>query len=214
MKKLALVALLLPLAAFAEPPAGRGGPGDQPDPAKFEKMTKRMKLARNLGLAEVLDLDTAQTAKLAEALSKVDDRRIALVKPMRESMQLLRKAAQGEKSTAADVDGAIAKLLDLRTQMAALDKETITIVGQGLTPEKKARAALFLARFQRGMHGGMHGGGMGPGRGGPGMNHDCDGPDCGMQRGPGGPGGPGMRGGPGRGGMMGMAPNAWDDDEE
>jgi hypothetical protein len=210
MKKLAALALLLPLAALAQmgpgpgPGPREGGPGtDQ----RIEKMEKRARLARNLGLAEALDLDTAQTAKLADALAKVDERRIALHKQLRDARQLLRRAADGEKVTAAEVDGALAKILDVRAQMNGLDKETLGIVTKDLTPEKKARAALFLGRFEQHMQGGPGGPGMGRGKG--------------MRDGR--AGGRGMRGhgpGMGRGGMgmgegAGSCPNCpWEEDEE
>jgi len=211
-KKLAALALLLPLTALAQmgpgpgPGPRDGGPGtDQ----RIEKMEKRARLARNLGLAEALDLDTAQISKLSDALAKVDERRIALHKQLRDARQLLRRAAEGEKVTAAEVDGALAKILDVRAQMNGLDKETLSIVTKDLSPEKKARAALFLGRFEQHLMGGQGG------PGGPGM-----GPGKGMRDGR---GGRGMRGhGPGMGrGEMGMAgsrdacPNCpWEDEAE
>lgn len=195
MKKLAVLAAILPVAAFAQGagmghgpgPGGcancakRGGPGTD---EQVERMEKRARLARNLGLAEALDLDTAAANKLAGALEKVDGKRVALHKQFRDARITLRKAADGEKVAAADVDAALTKALEVRAQMAELDKETVTIVTKGLTPEKKARAALFLGRFGQkmgpgGMGPGMgRGGGMGPGAGmGPGMGHR-HGPGC------------------------------------
>jgi Spy/CpxP family protein refolding chaperone len=162
-------------------------------------MEKRARLARNLGLAEALDLDAGQITKLSEALTKLDERRVALHKQLRDARQLLRRAADGEKVTGAEVDAALAKFLDLRAQLNALDKETLAVVTRDLSPEKKARAALFLGRFEHRMGGGMGpgmGGGMGPGMGGGRGMH-----------------GPGM----GRGGMGpgGACPNCpWDEDDD
>jgi hypothetical protein len=190
MKKLAVLAAILPVAAFAQgagpgfgPGSGgcancakRGGPGDD---AQAERMEKRARLARNLGLAEALDLDTAAANKLAGALEKLDDKRVALHKQHRDARIVLRKAAGGEKVSAAEVDAALAKALDAQAQMAALDKETLAIVTKDLTGEKKARAALFLGRFEHKM--GPGGMGPGKGRGGRGM-----GPGGGPGMGPGG----------------------------
>lgn len=190
-KRLAALLAVLPIAAFAQgaPPKGpgpgghdcencrRGGP---PNEEQVERMEKRARLARNLGLAEALDLDTAQANKLADALAKVDDKRVALHKQTRDARQLLRRAAQGEKVTAAEVDGALAKVLDLRAQNVALDKETVAVVTKDLSPEKKARAALFLGRFEQRMGPGGMGPGMGRGRGmGPGMGPGMMGPGMG-----------------------------------
>jgi hypothetical protein len=192
-RKLAVLLALLPLTALAQGPGPRGdGPGRRGDRGpeagesveRIEKMEKRARLARNLGLAEALDLDTAQVSRLADALSKLDERRFALHRQMHDARQLLRRAADGEKATAADVDGALAKFLDARAQLNVLDKETLAIVTKDLSPERKARAALFLGRFEQRMGGGP-GGGMEPGRGdrddGPG-EHRGAGPGMGRDR--------------------------------
>jgi hypothetical protein len=188
-----------------------------------------MRLARTLGLAEALDLDAPAALKLGETIGKFDDRRVAAHKTMRDAREVLRRAAQGEKVAAADVDQAIQRSLDARAQLTAIDKETVAAVTQGLSPEKKARAVLFLSKFQRRFGAGM-GHGMGPGMGGPGMGgpgmHRGMGPGMKGRGGPGGAGGgfsmgPGEsceRMGPGSSGpMMGMAmpppPGADFDDE-
>ncbi len=204
MRKLVIAALLaagLPLAVHAQggPPAGAQGPqqgqgaGPRHDPARMEK---RMRLARTLGLAEALDLDAPAALKLGETIGKFDDRRVAARKTMHDSREVLRRAAQGEKVSAAEVDGAIQKALDARAQLAAVDRETVTAVTQGLSPEKKARAVLFLAKFQHRFPGGP--GGMRPGMMGPG----------GKGMGPGHHGGRGPGGGPGGEWGMGPAPTA------
>jgi hypothetical protein len=184
MKRTMLAAVAaLPLAAFAQAPQaprgqapaegqgqrgmGPGGPGMR-DP---ERMEKRMRLALTLGLAEALDLDQASALKLGDSLGKLGERRLAIHQQMRGSHDVLRRAATGEKVSAAEVDQAIQKALDARAELQTLDRETVKTVTQGLTPEKKARAVLFLARFHHrfgGMGPGMHmrggpGGGMGPG---------------------------------------------------
>ncbi len=169
----ALVALLLlPLVAVAEAPKKDAPPAAgpaQPDQARVEK---RMRLARTLGLAEVLDLDTAQALKLGETLARFDDRRKAARNQAMAATDLLRDAAQGNASprpTAADVDGAIVKLLDARAQLQAIDREMLQAITRDLSPEQKARAALFLGRFRQSIERHMWMRGMGPGAaGGPG----------------------------------------------
>lgn len=197
----------IPLAAAAQgvgPPPTGGAPKMQgpangaapgPDQRRFnpERFQKRMRLARTLGLAEALDLDAPAALKLGDAIAKLDDRRVAAHKTMHESHEVLRRAAQGEKVSAAEVDQAIQKALDARTQIQAINRETVATVTQGLSPEKKARAVLFLAKFQHRFPGphmmgpggpGMgHGGGMGPGMG-PGRRGGRGGPDGGWGMGP------------------------------
>ncbi len=208
----------LPLAAHAQggPPPGAGpgaGPGAKAFGPKFDpqRMEKRMRLARTLGLAEALDLDEAAALKLGQTMSKFDDRRAAVRKQLHESRQVLVRAAQGEKVSAAEVDGAIAKALDGRAQIQVINRELVGAVTKDLSPEKKARAVIVLAKFQHRFPGGpgmMHPGMMGPG-GGPGMHRG------GKGMGPGGGMGPGMGGMAGMGGdpegmgpgpMLGMSP--------
>jgi len=207
MKKLILTAVLLaPLTAFAQAGAGQSagqgpgpGPGGGMGPGMGQGMGrgpgwrdgdepgKRGKLALTLGLAEALDLDETQALKLRDAVEKFHQKRQPLHAQMREAMQVVRKAADGEKVEAAAVDQAIARLADLRTQAQAADRELVQAVTKDQPPQKKARAVLFLTRFQHRMEERM-----GPmGRGGRGMR---------------GPGMPGMMHGPGRG--MGPGPGA------
>ena len=219
MKRTILAAVAaLPLVAFAQGPgtgAAQRGKAAAPSP---ELMQKRMRVARSIGLAEVLDLDAAQALKLDEHLSKVDAKRIALRQQLRDSHLVLRRAATGEKVPAAEVDQAIQKGLDAVAQLQTVDRETVSIVTQGLSPEKKARAVLFLSRFHDRFPGGPGGPGMGMrGRGmGQGGGMGC----CGGM-GQGGGMGPGRGMGPGMGpmGMAGGGPGPGDpwggpDDDE
>ena len=193
MKKLLVAALLLPLGAFAQgagagpgPGAGQGRMRWKDDPKAAEKMERRMRLARTLGLAEALDLEPKKALEMGDLIAKQDERRAAARKQMRDAHDVLRKAADGEKVTSQEVDQAIQRGLDARAQLAQIDKETLQAVVKDLGPEQRARAVLFLDRFQRRFSfgrghemgdkarrvirermgpGGMGPGGMGPGAG-------------------------------------------------
>jgi hypothetical protein len=209
MRKTLVALMVLPVIALAQAPnkdkdkAGQW----QPDP---ERAQKRMRLARTLGLAEALDLDTPQALKLGDTLAKFDDKRAAARKQAGDARDLLRGAARpGGKATAADVDGAVGKLLDARAQLQALDKEMLQAITRDLSPEKKARAALFLGTFRDRIERHV----MGPGRGGPGMMGPGQGPW--MHRGGGdGPRPQGMMGSPGAGDQLaGRVPGGYDESE-
>ena len=169
-----LALLALPGTALAQssngsaqgPAGGASSQAPRPDP---ERMEKRMRLARTLGLAEALDLDTAQALRLGDTMAKYDERRKPIRKQMTEANEVLRTAARGgggQKQSAADVDGAIAKLLEGRSQLQAIDREMLQAVTKDLSPEQKARAALFLGRFRERIERRMW---PGPGGAGPGM---------------------------------------------
>lgn len=230
-KTLLVAAAAIPLAVFAQngtgsrqgggpaPGAGPGpgarGPGPGAGPAGRgdpERMEKRLRLARTLGLAEALDLEPAQALKLGETLAQFDQRRVAAHTQIRDSRQVLRRAAMGEQVSAQEVDQAIQKSLDARAQLGVIDREIVGTLTKDLNPQQKARAVLFLGKFHRrfgGMGNGMMGGGMMNGRGmGMGMGN---GRGMGM--------GPGMGMGMGSGGMgQGIAPGgpspSFDDEDE
>jgi len=169
-----------------------GGPGSAlDDPARFERIQKRIRLAATLGLSEAIDLDEKGAMRVRDIFVREGEKRVPLIRQIRDNMRIVRDAARGDQAAAGQVDVALGKLREARAQMQKLDEETFQQITSGLSPDKKARAAIFLARFrERARHFAMMGG---PGRSGPG------GP--GRERGPGwGPGrggmGPGMRGGP------------------
>jgi len=200
MKRVVIaLTLALPLAALGAPAAGPAAGGAPDREMRREQMEKRMRLARTLGLAEALDLSEAEALRLREVLARIDVKREPLRKQLRESMELVRKAAQGDPAAQGGVDEALRRLRDLRGQMMALHDETFEAVTRDLPPQKKAKAALFLSRFRERM--GMKAGearmkfremrfqgpldgGRGPGPGGPG-GHPRLGGGPGM--GPGGP---------------------------
>ncbi|ABS28153.1 hypothetical protein [Anaeromyxobacter sp. Fw109-5] len=231
MRKILIAALVFPLAAFAQagqpqkqqpppkpgaqqgqPPGPGAGPMRGPGPGPGmgrgdpEQMERRMRVARTLGLAEALDLEPAEAVKLSAQLEKSDEKRLAIHKQLAESKQTLRRAASGEKVTAAEVDQAVQRMFAARGQLEAIDRDATQALVKDLTPDKRARAVLFLERFQRrfgpgqggpgmmggrgGMRGHMHGGGMGMGMGmgpmgggmGMGAGGMCPNPDCPMNQ--------------------------------
>jgi hypothetical protein len=199
--------LALPLAALAGPPGppGRGGPDGPPEDAaaRQERMVKRMRLARTLGLAERLDLTEAEALKLRDVMGKYDDRLLAIGKQMREAMETVKKAARGDGAAQKGLDEALKRLRELRGQAQAASDEMLDAVTKGFTPERKAKAALFFRHFrhQMAVHGRelrdrffMRGQPQGPMRGP-------------MNRGEAGPPGRGMRWGMGSGGPAAPGPD-------
>jgi hypothetical protein len=154
MKKLTLALALLPalgLAAQQTSPA-RGGAGAADDASRLAQMQKRMRLARTLGLAEALDLDDAGAMRARDVLARFDDRRVPLRKQVRDGVRVLQDAARGDKDALPQVDPALQKIRDARTQLQNLNTEMFEQLTKGLSPDKKARAALFLARFHEREH--------------------------------------------------------------
>lgn len=141
----------------AAPSPGFGGwEEDRED--RREEREKRMRMMLVVGIAESLSLSETEAIRLGEKIKTFDDKRKPLREQMFESMRVLKAAADGDQVALGKVDTATLAILDLRQQMAAVDKEMFLGVSKDLTPQKRAQLALFLAKFK---HDGMRGGGMG-----------------------------------------------------
>jgi hypothetical protein len=158
-----------PVATPAAPPAARPGPGrwDAMNPGereeKMEDAERRVRMMAVVGISEALELNEGDALRLSEKIKAFEEKRKPVRMGMHESMKTLKAAAEGDTAAAAQVDAAMLKVLDGRSQMAAIDKEFFTTLSQGQTPQKKAKLALFLAKFSqelqrfRAMGGGEHG---------------------------------------------------------
>ena len=148
MKAVAL-SLLVGVTAVANPYRG-GGPSDPgaDDGPKRERMERRLRMMRVVGLAEALQLSESEALKLAEQMRGFDEKRQPLRKEMREAMKTLRQVAGGDTGLQGQVDAATAKILDNRAKLAALDKEMFNALAKNLSPQKRAQLALFLAEMQ------------------------------------------------------------------
>jgi hypothetical protein len=145
MRMTVLTVVVLPMLALAAPPedeARRSAEAME----RLEREARRDRLARVMGLADELELDTAQALKLDETLRKFDERRRPLMEQVRDSAQALRRAAEGDAAAAKEVDAAAQRAFDARAQLAALDRELFQTLSKDLPPQKKAKLALFLAR--------------------------------------------------------------------
>jgi Spy/CpxP family protein refolding chaperone len=140
-----LAALLLPFFALAAEPAPAA---PQPPPGlDRDRMEKRMRLMRVVGLAEELDLELADALKLDDAMRKFDERRKPLRAQVAEAARVLDRAAEGDAASLAQVDASAQKAFDARAQLAAIDREMYQSISRSFTPAQRAKMALFLARF-------------------------------------------------------------------
>ena len=135
--RLAVLTLtLLPLVAMAQPPEAKDG---------AERAEKQARMMRVLGLAEELELNEAQALKMAETMRQFDEKRRPLLEQVRDSAQVLRRAADGDTSVQSQVDPAVQRVFDARTQLATLDRDMYQTLARDLPPQKKARLAIFMA---------------------------------------------------------------------
>lgn len=135
-----LTVALLPLGVLAAPP--------EADKDAELEAEKQARVARVVGLAAELELDSAQALRMDETLRKFDERRRPLREQVRESAQILDRAADGDNAAMAQVEQAAQRAFDARAQLAALDREMFQELSKGLPPQKRAKLALFMARYE------------------------------------------------------------------
>ncbi len=143
-----LAAVLASGSAWAQD--GGGPPEDGHGPGS-EQWQKRARLMRTLSIADALELDDAATLKLRDRLARFEERRAPLQHQLFDQTVVLRRAAKGDTTAFAQVDGAIQKVLALRAQLEQLDRELFAELAAGLSPPKKARLALAMARLPQQM---------------------------------------------------------------
>ncbi len=154
MKKTMMLAVLsLATVAMA---GGRGGPGGEGRGREFfEQRAQQAHLHAVVAISEALGLNEGEALKLSEKLKGFEERRRPLRLSMFESMKAVKDAADGDSAALAQIDAHVQKVLDGRTQLAALDKELYATLSAGLTPQKKAKLALALGQLAREGHGGF-----------------------------------------------------------
>ncbi|QAT86945.1 hypothetical protein EJ065_5411 [Corallococcus coralloides] len=135
----------LPMVALAQP--GPRAPGAR-DADRMARAEQRLRLRQVLQLADTLELDSAQALKMDETLRRFEDRRRPLREQVRDSARILHLASRGDSAALGQVDAAAQKVFDARAQIAALDRELYQALAKDLTPEKRARLAVVMARSE------------------------------------------------------------------
>jgi Spy/CpxP family protein refolding chaperone len=126
-----------------------------------ERAELRQRTMRVVGLAEVLNLNTADALKMDAAMKPFDDQREPLREQMKADGELLQRAADGDPSATTQVDAALQRIFDARAQIETINRQMLETISKGMTPQQKAKMAMFLAKSHEW---GKHGGGERHGR--------------------------------------------------
>jgi len=165
-----LVGLTLAPGAFAQAPKEAAGDtanqrsGHRDFAKQRERFERKARLMRLLAISDALDLSDAAALQLDKTLAKYDARRRPLQDAIMQGVEVLRRAAHGDATASPQVDPTLKKMVDARSQLHAIDFQMFQEIAKGLSPQKRARLALVMARLPsdlravaRGGHGG-HGG--------------------------------------------------------
>jgi hypothetical protein len=117
-----------------------------PPPAK-QRAEARMRIMRLVGLADALELDEARALRINELMKPYDDRRVALEMQNADLAKVIKRASDGDAAAGAQVDRALQKIWDNRTEIAQLQREMQEAVGRELTPQQRAKMTIFFASF-------------------------------------------------------------------
>ncbi len=114
---------------------------------RAEEAGRKARMMAVVGIADALELGEGDALKLSEKLRAFEERRKPVREAMADSVRSLKSAAEGDATAQARVDQDVLRLLDGRAQMAAIDKELFAQISAGQSPQKKAKLALFMAKF-------------------------------------------------------------------
>jgi hypothetical protein len=62
-------------------------------------------------------------------------------------VRVLRRASKGDSSQFAQVDATVNRLLDARSKVQTIDRQMYEELAKGLSPQRRAKLALVLARL-------------------------------------------------------------------
>ena len=148
------VRTLLLLAVLAGPalaaPPGKP-PADEASAEERAQFEQRARLMATMQISEVLGLDDAGTLKLRDTLTRWDTQKAPIRQEMFDLAQVLRRAGRGDTTAYSQVDPAIKRIQELRSQLQQIDQQLFQQLSAGLPPQKKAKLALVMAKLPQAM---------------------------------------------------------------
>lgn len=153
-----LVMATLAGPVWAAPPPK---PLDETSAEERAQLEQRARFMATMQIAEVLGLDDAATLKLRDTLTRWDSQKAPLRQEMFDLAQVLRRAGRGDTTAYNQVDPAIKRLVEIRAQFQQMDQSLFQQLSTGLSPQKKAKLALVMAKLPQAMRE-MVKGGKGP----------------------------------------------------
>jgi len=143
------------LLCFLAAPAWAEGPtkaaADDSSPEERAQLEQRARLMATMQIAEALGLDDAATLKLKDTLTRWDTQKAPLRQEMLDLAQVLRRAGRGDTTAYNQVDPAIKRIQEIRTQLQQIDQALFQQLSAGLPPQKKAKVALVMAKLPQAM---------------------------------------------------------------
>ena len=134
--------VLIPLGGVL---AANSGAPNHPAPGA---VARQVRMRQVLGLAEALDLTEADALRVSQIIQSFQQRRRPLQEQVAEAAKVVKRAADGDVAAVAQADMALNQMFTARTQLAQLNQEMFNTLGQGLTPQQRAKMSIYFAKFQ------------------------------------------------------------------
>lgn len=143
----AMLGLSVSLASLASAQPRPGAPADDLPPDLMARYEYRARMLRVMEISEALEMSPPESVKLSDTLAQFDEKRTPLQHELQANAKILRRAARGHAEAFPKVERALVRVQELRQQLRQLDNELFANLSKGLSPQKKARLALTLARL-------------------------------------------------------------------
>ncbi len=110
---------------------------------------RRVRMLATVGIAEALELSDTEALKLSETFRVFEDRKRPIRQSIGQAMKQVKAAAEGDTVAQAQIDTHIKTVLEGRAQLAQIDRELFNALSAGQSAQKKAKLALFVAKFNQ-----------------------------------------------------------------
>ncbi len=115
----------------------------------MRKARENINRLRLLRMTEALELTEVQTAKIYPFSTRVENKKMDIIRDLNGKMGELRALLKEEKPNEADLTAAVKTIKELRSALQAQDREFEDFLDTQLTEVQKAKYLLFAAEFYR-----------------------------------------------------------------
>jgi hypothetical protein len=110
---------------------------------------RRVRMLATVGIAEALELSDGEALKLSETFRVFEERKRPIRQATGQAMKHIKAAAEGDTVAQAQIDTHVKTVLEGRAQLAQIDRELFTALSVGQSAQKKAKLAIFIAKFSQ-----------------------------------------------------------------
>jgi hypothetical protein len=142
-----LIAATVDYVGAVEKNIADGDKGKTPSIERMKKMHEEMKTLKKKKLCEALGFDEQGCLKVTSIVDKYDDKRLDMMRSMKDDMKELRAAVKDKKEEV--LKDIIGKIEQKHNALKAVKQEEMDELKSVLTVEQQAKYILFTADFRK-----------------------------------------------------------------